>query len=184
MGSMTVRLAFERFFFCARNVAVLFAFRGLAEDLRAAWACRKVWVWKPVGDRTTAGEGPMLWRFFLIRTKRVRIGIHKIVRPDDLSLGLHNHPWRLASFVLAGGYVELYLPDYVDPTTQYWRWCVNQRTRTAGDFQVNEPGYCHAIIGTVDHKPCWTLFVAGKRIAAWGFPAEGIVMDQRVDDDG
>lgn len=97
----------------------------------------------------------------------------------DLDRELHNHPWEDSlSLVLTGGYAERYRLGR-DGTT---------RERYVAPFSVNRIRHdtFHRITLATDH--CWTLFIAGSRVAperedaaGWGFldEATGHYEDER-----
>lgn len=105
---------------------------------------------------------------YLVRIKfpRVRCGLsvrpmlHHFLRSDD-DRDHHNHPFRWSiSLILAGGYTEeRVLPD----------GRVRTRRFRPGMWNVIRQNDFHRItLETAEHG-CWTLFLAGHRVADWGF---------------
>src|SRR5688572_1995771 len=47
---------------------------------------------------------PYLIRYYLLKTKYIRIVLHRILLSDDDCL--HDHPWNFISLILKGGYFE------------------------------------------------------------------------------
>jgi hypothetical protein len=102
----------------------------------------------------TPGES-YLDRYFLFRTKRVSIFLHRFWSSDPDEL--HCHPWNNASFLLAGCYVE----EHHDGTLSL---------RSAGDFVARSAREMHRIsIDPAHSGRVWSLFFHGKRFRKWGF---------------
>jgi hypothetical protein len=102
-------------------------------------------------------ERPYLLRWWLLRTKYLRIYLHKIMRDDD-DRALHDHPWWNISIVLRGGYRE------VTAAGAEWRGpgSIVVRRATAAprlELPVRNGGI----------RYCWSLFITGPRIREWGF---------------
>lgn len=145
-----------------------------------AWRTRSLFRWIPVPDpeaeraRTVDG-GPQMYRFRFFELpaiKRIgfrgrRFAIHKILRPDNLIYGLHDHPWDFWSIVLWGSYTERFevpAPGFPD----------RYRIRSPLTAMSHRAQYQHAIV-SVD-GPCYTLIITTGRVRAWGFPGAGIVV--------
>lgn len=146
----------------------------------------------PAGDPN--GQLLMIrWRLF--RTSWLRkagstprwydfeIGIHKIVAPDQRSMGLHDHPWDFFSIVLWRKYTERYLHTWPNAKIDPWKmpprfWKHFVRTRMRGLFSIGfrRAEYLHAVTELPD-GPCWTLFVLLKRRRVWGFPEKLLKID-------
>lgn len=67
-----------------------------------------------------------LYRFTIFCFKNVSLRIHKIVNSDQTTL-LHNHPFNYISFVLKGGYDDVYLENDVLQTTKRKRFSFLKR---------------------------------------------------------
>ncbi|HTK34574.1 MAG TPA: hypothetical protein VL358_04700 [Caulobacteraceae bacterium] len=102
---------------------------------------------------------PYLERWWLIpRNGLFNIYVHRILRSDD-DRALHDHPWFNASLILAGRYVEHVIAA----------GGVARRTeRAAGALKLRSPWAAHRL-ELIDGEACWTLFVTGPRLRAWGF---------------
>lgn len=110
-------------------------------------------------DVIIGGEAdPYLRRWWLIpRNPVFNVYLHHFLRSDD-DRALHDHPWINLSILLAGQYDE----HTIRPGG------INVRTRRrAGDWKLRTAKAAHRI-ELVD-GPCWTLFLTGPRIRAWGF---------------
>lgn len=75
----------------------------------------------------------------------------------------HDHPWRSATVVLDGGYLE-HIP--IDPRRQHGPCRVFKRT--AGDIVLRpRPRRAHRV--EIVSAPATTLFLTGPRMREWGF---------------
>lgn len=104
------------------------------------------------------GRTPYLSRWTLLRTRHLRVFLHRFHRGDD-ELELHNHPWRwAASLILAGGYLE-------------------ERRGAGGAVRVKRVrvGTVNLLRANTFHRVelcspvSWSLFIAGARVQDWGF---------------
>lgn len=117
----------------------------------------------------THGGKVFLDRFGL-EFERFGIYIHHIV-DEDPGLDLHDHPWRFATLILRGGYVE----EYGEARHRGHRRYV--RKWMAGSIHYMGDGDAHRIIFA--HPGTWTLVIRGRKYRPWGFfQPEGWV-DQR-----
>lgn len=85
--------------------------------------------------------------------------LHQFHRGDD-DIELHNHPWKWAvSLILVGGYVEM----------RRLRDSSVVVTRTIKQMRLNFIGQndFHRVI--LHNGEAWTLFIAGPKVASWGF---------------
>jgi hypothetical protein len=102
-------------------------------------------------------RNPYLLRWYLIpRNRWFNVYLHKFMRDDD-DRALHDHPWASISFVLWGGYRELYRLNGRDV----------ERTVTAGMVLFRPAEFSHRVM--LGGGTCWTLFVTGPRQREWGF---------------
>lgn len=107
-----------------------------------------------IGDRAD----PYMLRWYVIpRNRWFNIYLHRVCKSDD-DRALHDHPWASLSIILRGSYWEITEVDGVDCWTKYRR----------GRFIYRSSTYSHRLFLT-DDKPCWTLFITGKRVRDWGF---------------
>lgn len=170
----------------------IWAWRAKVDRWRAAWANRDLWQWQIVPNRSTGKV--IMARFDLFYLRGKRYALHKFLNPDDLTFGLHSHPWNFWSIVLWGGYVERYLPDWlaidalrVEDRAALKAW---ERERTRGWLSTawHPATYTHAIVGVLPQGwsftrrrghvgACWTLVVTSERTRVWDFPQVGISVD-------
>jgi hypothetical protein len=90
-------------------------------------------------------------RYYLLKWGWFNVYLHEILRSDE-DLCLHDHPWRFATLILAGGYDEV-LPGGV-------------RHRPPGTFLFRPAKFRHRIECT---RPAWSLVFVGRKCRAWGF---------------
>ncbi len=122
-------------------------------------------------------DNPYLLRWYVIpRNPLLNIYLHLFLRSDD-DRALHDHPWLFnASLILDGQYVEHTIAD----------GGIRQRSaRRRGDLRIRwgkAPHRIELIRRDLSDKawwlvPCWTLFITGPRVRAWGFhcPEQGWV---------
>ena len=114
---------------------------------------------KIIVDKVT--NEPYLIRYYVFLKERhdfpFNIFIHRFIKsdPDDL----HDHPWNYYTIILNGG---------------YWEYCksggeLTKKWREVGYYKYNKAEHMHRIELDPGSPPCWTLFVAGKKIKDWGF---------------
>jgi hypothetical protein len=119
------------------------------------------------GDRE---EGDYLRRWWLLpRNPVFNVYLHQFLRSDD-DRALHDHMYVNLSVLLSGGYVEHTIRS----------GGVHMKTaRRAGDVKTRLPWTAHRI--ELNQGVCWTLFVTGPRMRAWGFhcPDKGWVHWER-----
>lgn len=103
-------------------------------------------------------EQPYLRRWWLIpRNRFFNVYLHHFLRSDD-DRALHDHPWWNLSVLLDGRYVEHTIEA----------GGINRRvSRAAGDWKLRRAAAAHRI--ELDAGPCWTLFLTGPTLRAWGF---------------
>lgn len=98
--------------------------------------------------------GPLLTRWFLIRTKYFGLFLHKFHRSDN-DRHFHDHPWTFITFLLSRGYYEN------TPTGRHWR------RRFSILYRPAEWKHWVEI-----KEPVWTLVVRLQRRRQWGFWTE------------
>lgn len=116
-----------------------------------------------------SADDPYLKRWWLIpRNPVFNVYLHKFLRDDD-DRALHDHPWAWCSILLRGCYIE---------HTIAAGGVHRRELRFAPSIKVSGPWRAHrielmrgpsAIGGPRTPKPCWTLFITGPRMRAWGF---------------
>lgn len=107
-----------------------------------------------------AGDASQVYlrRWWVIpRNPWFNIYLHHICKSDD-DRALHDHPWWNLSILLSGHYVE-HTPR-------------GSVIRMSGDFVLRRASALHRLELVADN-PCWTLFITGPRIRAWGFHHDG-----------
>lgn len=114
-------------------------------------------------------------RPFLVRrgidVRLFGVYLHQITAPDP-GLDMHDHPWAFASWIVRGGYSEMYAEARTPelPRFRRWRrWSIHRMRQTDAHRIVDvEPG-------TV------TLVLRGRKTRPWGFfqVAEGLWVDYR-----
>ena len=118
---------------------------------------------------------PYLLRWWVIPRNRVfNIYLHLFLRSDD-DRALHDHPWVNMSWLLSGAYRE----HTIAPGGIHLR-----REFRAGDVKLRRPRAAHRV--ELHAGPCWSLFVTGPVVRAWGFhcPEQGWVPWQRFTKSG
>jgi hypothetical protein len=117
----------------------------------------------PHHDITPQGQ-PYLTRYYATgwnpqhRIDAPALYLHHFVASDP-DTEVHSHPWAWsASLILVGGYRE--------------QRCLSNSTRLE---RVYHPGEVNVLLATDRHRldlldgDCWTLFLAGPFLQAWGF---------------
>jgi hypothetical protein len=107
-------------------------------------------------------EKVYLKRWRLIQTPLFAIYLHKINMPDR-DQDLHNHPWSFRTFIVRGGYSELFQRDATS----------RARKRTWKQFSWHRMGISafHSIYNLY-RVPTWTVVFTGRRQQIWGFLEE------------
>jgi hypothetical protein len=112
--------------------------------------------YKTIGGECFKERGPLMIRYFLLRTRWFSIYLHKFLR-SDADRHMHDHPWPFVTFLLSGGYWEH------TPQGRFWRHRFSILRRPAKwQHWVEVP--------TVE--PLWTLIVVGRKTREWGFSTE------------
>jgi hypothetical protein len=103
-------------------------------------------------------EQPYMLRWWVLpRNRWFNIYLHRFLRSDD-DRALHDHPWWNVSALISGAYTEHTIAA----------GGINRLTRrVAGELKFRLAGAAHRI--ELSDGPCWTLFVTGPRLRAWGF---------------
>lgn len=136
---------------------------------------------------------PYLLRWYVLRTERLGIFIHKFVRSDE-DRALHDHPWPFLVVPLWGGYIEhsdrLMLrgrnvvracndfanhPDFLDMMLSQ-REPVVRRIWPIISTRYRDTNYRHRV-ELINGRSSWSLFFRFKKIREWGFwPKEGFIL--------
>ena len=107
-----------------------------------------------------------LWHKFVNRWLP-NVYLHQFLRDDD-DRALHDHPWAWCSILLRGGYIEHTIEQ----------GGIHRRLlREAPSIKISGPRRAHRVELLADGvtrryaagAPCWTLFITGPRVRAWGF---------------
>jgi hypothetical protein len=103
-------------------------------------------------------DNPYLVRWYVSPHSRwFNIYLHRVLRSDE-DRALHDHPWVNCSILIAGYYIE---------HTIAAGGIHERRFRVAGDVKLRLPTAAHRLeIGGME---CWTFFLTGPNIRAWGF---------------
>lgn len=115
-------------------------------------------------------DRPYLRRWWVIpRNPFFNVYLHQFLRSDD-DRALHDHPWTNLSILLRGRYIE---------HTVAAGGIHRRQEYAAGAWKLRGPRYAHRI--ELHAGECWTLFLTGPRIRAWGFhcPERGWIPWQR-----
>ena len=107
------------------------------------------WRWFHIGD--------YLHRLKIISTPYGAIYLHKMMTPDQHPV-LHDHPWAFISFIVRGGYREVYLDKMTREVRKHRIWFVNVKHRDDAHY-----------IYQLCRVPTWTLVFVGRRHRTWGF---------------
>lgn len=105
---------------------------------------------------------PYLHRWYLLRTKRVGIFIHKFVRSDE-DRALHDHPWNFIVVPLWRGYVE-----HSEEQHHCGTFAIQRRVRPLISARFRSAEYRHRV-ELIDDVPAWSLFIRFTECRTWGF---------------
>ena len=121
------------------------------------WLVFRLFFWVHVdviGEDSRVALGPLLVRFEILHTRRLRVYLHHIMR-SDAERHLHDHPWSFVSIILRGGYRE----HTMDGSRDYKAPAILFRPAT----------WAHKL---ELQQPAWTLVFATKTVRRWGFLTE------------
>lgn len=132
------------------------------------------------------GKGPLMIRYFLLRTPWFNIYLHKFLRSDERTM--HDHPWWFWSLVLCGWYIEHTPPMIFEYLYAGKRErCIEQGKairRYVGSLVYRPAKWAHRVelpvsfsLASEEHKaeymPVWSLVLVGKKSRDWGFWEKG-----------
>ena len=115
-------------------------------------------------EHITRSDGdPYLTRYVLLKTRWLKVFVHRFHAPDGRCL--HDHPWAWwVSVVLWGGYTEALQSRLGD------QWEAWQRvTRSAGSIAFHGQRHVHRIERLHPTRQTWSLVVVGPHVRPWGF---------------
>jgi hypothetical protein len=123
------------------------------------WSGRANWLgrWpraKVIADACAPELGPLMVRYFLIRTPWFNLYLHRFLRSDN-DRHFHDHPWDFVTVLLSGGYWEN------TPGGRFWRRRFSILRRPA------EWQHWVEIV-----EPVWTLIAVSRKRREWGFHTE------------
>ena len=109
-------------------------------------------------------EGAYLERWYVIpRNPLFNVYLHRFLR-DDEDRALHDHPWASVSLSLSGVLAEVFRAR---------RGGEEKRVIVPGSLVIRGARFAHRLILRDDlagtYGGCWTLFLTGPRVRAWGF---------------
>lgn len=130
---------------------------------------------------------PYLHRWYLLRSERLGVFIHKFVRSDE-DRALHDHPWSFLVIPLWGGYIEH--SDRPLTLDEWWAglsdWCespheldlpaaaqqrriaVRRRVWPLISARYRGTDYRHRV-ELIHERPSWSLFIRFTKTREWGF---------------
>lgn len=113
-------------------------------------------------------DNSYLFRWFVLpRNPVFNVYLHQFARSDD-DRAHHDHPWLFnASLILRGKYLEHTIRAggiAVQTLRQAGSWALRWGPAPHRIELITES---HGYTSTV--APCWTLFITGPRVRAWGF---------------
>jgi hypothetical protein len=124
-----------------------------------------------------ADGSPYIKRWRIVQTPLFAVMIHKISRPDS-DRDMHDHPWPFYSFVLSGGYSEIYA-DNLKAAQGLISWGQTKRTLSMGHGRLIRRGQFHKIT-TLFESPTWSIVFTGKRSGTWGFATPDGFVDYKT----
>lgn len=95
-----------------------------------------------------------LRRWYILRTKRLAVFIHKFEESDE-DRALHDHPWPFLVIPIWRGYYEHNLEG------KHRVWPLLSSSHRGYKYRHR--------VELIEEKPAWSIFFRGKRVAEWGF---------------
>ena len=115
------------------------------DQVIVGWITRRV-IWSCQRDR-----GPLLTRYFLVKTRLFGLYLHRLHASDE-DRALHDHPWSFVTVLLSSGYYE-HTPD-----GRFWM------RRFSVLYRPAEWRHRLELVG-----PVWTLVFRWRDRREWGF---------------
>jgi hypothetical protein len=120
-----------------------------------------------IGSEQGLQKAPLLFRYFLIRSKYFGVYLHRLCRSDE-DRALHDHPWTFISIILTAGYIE-HTPDGPKP-------------HRPGAILYRPAEWQHRLELS---KPAWTLVFRFQKTREWGFWCpQGWIHSEQFDKQG
>ena len=125
---------------------------------------------------------PYLHRWYLIRTTRFAVFIHKFIRSDE-DRALHDHPWNFFVIPIWRGYIEHsdkacdcgICKNNPGRAKDFPRLPVQRRVWPIISSRYRTGTYRHRV-ELIKDKPAWSIFIRFKEQRDWGFwPKEGFI---------
>jgi hypothetical protein len=114
---------------------------------------------------------PYLLRWYVLRTKRVAVFIHKFIRSDE-DRALHDHPWDFLVIPVWRGYIEHSEAMWGPPRFPIG---VSRRVYPLISARYRKGEYRHRV-ELIGGRPAWSVFVRFRERRTWGFwPKEGFI---------
>ncbi len=135
---------------------------------------------RPTKAYVVGDSGVLFYRSHLFTIMGWVIYLHHYLQGDPDSRGLHNHPARNWSLILAGGYLEERIIGY-----DWWGPVTDARRRNPGSLRYVSEHVFHRLLMMGWTKTSWSLF-ASKYIPnkSWGFmDTNRITIAERRDHD-
>jgi hypothetical protein len=110
------------------------------------------WPRRAITDPCRPDAGPLMLRYFLIRSPWFAVYLHRFLRSDN-DRHVHDHPWSFWTLILTRGYFE-HLPD----RSRHWR--------PPGSILFRPAEWQHWVEVP---RPCWTFVVRFRKRRDWGF---------------
>lgn len=117
-----------------------------------------------------------LVRYIVFKSKYGCIYIHRFMRSDNDTP--HDHPWNFFTYVISGGYTEVFYDRNKPERNLSSLWRRSTNTRTPGSIAYRKATDVHQVVTdkerTMDEiaDAPFTICVMGPRIREWGFWAD------------
>lgn len=108
-------------------------------------------------------------RWVILSTPWFAFYIHYIARKDDDDHP-HSHPWNFRSWILSGGYDEMYIKNNGTRENPEFEKAKLVTTNQFSSIRRSKDDY-HKISEL--HRPTWTFVWTGKRYPDWGYLMDG-----------
>lgn len=126
-------------------------FEAWCRWMQARGSCK---ITKLNSDGRRGGEEPYLERYYILKTSRFSLFLHRFWSSDPE--GVHDHPWDWGRLILCGGYTE----EGADGVLSW---------RPAGSFVYRQPAEVFHRVHIAEPGATWTLFWHWRRRRLWGY---------------